>query len=85
MSRLPNHVCVVTGATGIAAAAAHRLAEEGASVFTVSLDEAECEALHLELADAGAEHGWAAADLTDEAATVDAFTGAQYPFESPCP
>ena len=42
-------------------------------MFTVSLDEAECEALHLELADAGAEHGWAAADLTDEAATVDAF------------
>ncbi len=73
MSRLADHVCVVTGATGIAAAAAHRLAAEGASVFTISVDAAECEALHSELAEAGADHGWAAADLTDEDATVDAF------------
>lgn len=73
MGRLPDHVCVVTGATGIAAAAAHRLAAEGASVFTISVHEAECEALYAELAEAGAEHGWAAADLTDANATVDAF------------
>ncbi len=73
MRRLPDHVCVITGATGIAAATAHRLAAEGASVFTISVNEAECEALHAELAGAGAEHGWAAADLTDEDATVDAF------------
>jgi len=73
MSRLPDHVCVVTGASGIAAAAAHRLAAEGASVFTISVDEAECEALHAELVEAGAEHGWAAADLTNEDATVAAF------------
>jgi NAD(P)-dependent dehydrogenase (short-subunit alcohol dehydrogenase family) len=73
MSRLANHVCVVTGATGIAAATALRLAAEGASVFTISIDQAECEGLSAQLAGAGAEHGWAAADLTDEAATVDAF------------
>lgn len=73
MSRLANHVCVVTGGTGIGASAARRLAAEGASVFTISLDEDECEALHRELTADGAAHGWAAADLTDEAATVDAF------------
>lgn len=73
MGRLSDHVCAVTGATGIAAAAAHRLAAEGASVFTISVDEVECETLHGELAKAGAEHGWAAADLSDENATVDAF------------
>jgi NAD(P)-dependent dehydrogenase (short-subunit alcohol dehydrogenase family) len=71
MSRLVDQVCVVTGATGIAAAAAHRLVAEGASVFTISRDEAECQALHDELATAA--HGWAVADLTDEATTVDAF------------
>jgi NAD(P)-dependent dehydrogenase (short-subunit alcohol dehydrogenase family) len=73
MSRLSDHVCVVTGATGIAAAAAHRLTAEGAAVFTISLDEAECGSLHAELAGAGVEHGWAATDLTDEDATVNAF------------
>ncbi len=73
MNRLPDHVCVVTGATGIAAATAHRLAAEGASVFTISVDSAECEALHAGLAGSGAEHGWAVVDLSDEDATVDAF------------
>ena len=73
MSRLTGHVCVVTGATGIAASAAHRLAAEGASVFTISVDEKECAALHAELAGTGPEHGWAVGDLTDEGATVDAF------------
>lgn len=73
MSRLPDYVCVVTGATGIAAATAHRLAAEGASVFTISIDEAECEALQAALAGGGSGHGWAAADLTDEDATTEAF------------
>jgi NAD(P)-dependent dehydrogenase (short-subunit alcohol dehydrogenase family) len=76
MSRLSDRVCVVTGATGIAAAAAHQLAAAGAAVFTISVDTAECEALHVELAEVDAAHGWAAADLTDEAATVDAFQAA---------
>lgn len=52
---------LVTGATGIAAAAARQLAGEGAAVFVVSIDEAECEALA-----AGIDCGWAAADLRDE-------------------
>jgi NAD(P)-dependent dehydrogenase (short-subunit alcohol dehydrogenase family) len=73
VSRLTDHVCVVTGATGIAAAAARRLAAEGASVFTISVDEAECATLHAELAMTGSEHGWAPADLTHEDATEDAF------------
>ena len=73
MSRLTDQVCVVTGATGIAAAAAHRLAAEGAAVFTISVDEVECELLGAELAEAGVQHAWVAADLTEEAATVGAF------------
>jgi NAD(P)-dependent dehydrogenase (short-subunit alcohol dehydrogenase family) len=70
---MSNQVCVVTGASGIAAAAARRLATEGAAVFTISLDDAECAALHAELAESGAEHGWAVADLTDDDATRRAF------------
>ncbi|MGI9647321.1 MAG: SDR family NAD(P)-dependent oxidoreductase [Acidimicrobiia bacterium] len=73
MSRLANHVCVVTGATGIAAAATRRLLAAGASVFTISLDQAECEALHRDLGSAADAHGWATADLTDETSTVEAF------------
>ncbi len=41
-------------------------------MFTISIDAAECAALHTALAGAGADHAWAAADLTDEAATVAA-------------
>jgi NAD(P)-dependent dehydrogenase (short-subunit alcohol dehydrogenase family) len=63
---------VITGATGIAAAAAHRFAAEGAAVFTISVDAVDCEALHEELPE-DAEHDWAAADLTDEEAAVAAF------------
>lgn len=57
----------MTGATGMAAASARRLAAEGAAVFIVSLVETEAEALAGELTVAGAHAGWAAADLTDEA------------------
>ena len=69
--RLRDRVCVITGATGIAAAAAHRFAAEGASVFTISIDGAECAALHASLP--GSDHAWAEADLTDERATEAAF------------
>jgi NAD(P)-dependent dehydrogenase (short-subunit alcohol dehydrogenase family) len=72
-SRLDGQVCVITGATGIAAAAAHRFVAEGAKVFTIGIDDDECADLHDALGDAGADHAWAAADLTDEAATVAAF------------
>jgi NAD(P)-dependent dehydrogenase (short-subunit alcohol dehydrogenase family) len=59
--RLTNKVCVITGATGIAAAAAHRCAAEGASVFTISIAEDECAALGAALEEKGHRHGWAVA------------------------
>lgn len=74
VKRLRDRVCVITGATGIAAAAAHRFAAEGASVFTISIDGAECTALHASLPGSGSDHAWAEADLTDEPATEAAFT-----------
>jgi NAD(P)-dependent dehydrogenase (short-subunit alcohol dehydrogenase family) len=72
-SRLDGHVCVITGASGIAAAAAHRFVAEEAKVFTIGIDGDECAHLHDALGDAGVNHAWATADLTDEAATVAAF------------
>jgi NAD(P)-dependent dehydrogenase (short-subunit alcohol dehydrogenase family) len=72
--RLANRVVLVTGAAGIAAAGAHRFAEEGASVFVVSLDEDECRALAAGLEKEGAVVGWAVSDLTDEEQTRAAFT-----------
>jgi hypothetical protein len=65
---------LVTGAAGIAAAGALRFAEEGASVFVVSLDEDECRALAAGLEKEGAVVGWAVSDLTDEEQTRAAFT-----------
>jgi len=43
--RLEDRVCVVTGSTGIAAASARRLAQEGAAVFVVSRTEAHARSL----------------------------------------
>ncbi|HSJ72625.1 MAG TPA: SDR family NAD(P)-dependent oxidoreductase [Acidimicrobiia bacterium] len=71
---LDDQVIVVTGSTGIAAACARRLGSRGATVFTISLTDADCERLHREMDDLGFVHGWASADLRDEAATVSAFT-----------
>lgn len=74
--RLADMRVVVTGATGIAAATARRAAEQGASVFVISMKGDACAAL---IAGLGAEpgvHGWAAADLTDEAQAVRAFRSA---------
>ncbi len=65
--RLRDRICLVTGSTGIAAASARRLAEEGASVFVVSRTADHARALADELADAGGQSAWAAADLTLEA------------------
>lgn len=45
--RLAGRGCVVTGASGIAAAAARRFVEEGADVFVVSRDAKECAELGL--------------------------------------
>ena len=63
-SRLDGHDCVITGATGIAAAAAHRFVTGGAAATNALI----C----IEF-DAGSHHGWAAAHLFDEPAAVTAF------------
>jgi NAD(P)-dependent dehydrogenase (short-subunit alcohol dehydrogenase family) len=67
VDRLRGRVCLITGATGMAAASARRLASEGAGVYVVSLVADEAEALARELTATGANAGWAAADLTVEA------------------
>jgi NAD(P)-dependent dehydrogenase (short-subunit alcohol dehydrogenase family) len=64
---------VVTGASGIAAAVARRLAARGDRVFVISRRAEACEALATEL---GSDAGWHAADLADEAATEAAFAAA---------
>ena len=64
MTRLDGKVCVVTGATGMAADAARRFADEGAEVWVVARDPDQCRALGLP---------YAVADLRDEAATEAAF------------
>lgn len=73
--RLAGRVCVVTGATGIAEAAALRFAREGARVFVVSRDAGDCRRLAAAVLEAGGACAWAAADLRDEDATAQAFAG----------
>ncbi len=72
--RLGGKVVFVTGASGIAAAGARRYAAEGASVFIISRSEDSCERLAAEIESDGGTAGWAAADLTAEDVTVEAFT-----------
>jgi NAD(P)-dependent dehydrogenase (short-subunit alcohol dehydrogenase family) len=67
VNRLQDRVCLVTGSTGIAAAAAERLAAEGASVFVVSRTAEHARALADGIVASGGVAGWAAADLADEA------------------
>jgi NAD(P)-dependent dehydrogenase (short-subunit alcohol dehydrogenase family) len=64
VTRLAGKVCVVTGATGMAADAARRFAAEGAQVWVIDRDPGQCEALGLP---------FAVADLRDEAAAEAAF------------
>ena len=66
MNRLDGRAIVVTGSTGIAAAAARRFALEGARVFVISRTEEHARELATALGDRA---GWASADLTDNAAT----------------
>ncbi|HKY49585.1 MAG TPA: SDR family oxidoreductase [Acidimicrobiia bacterium] len=73
MNSLDGKVIAVTGASGIAAAAARRFASAGARVQLFSLHEAEAAAVAAELADGGTETFWAAVDLTDGDATEAAF------------
>jgi NAD(P)-dependent dehydrogenase (short-subunit alcohol dehydrogenase family) len=69
--RFEERVCVVTGSTGIAEAAARALAEEGGSVFVVSKTADHARALAESITAAGDRSAWRAADLTQEA-EVDA-------------
>ena len=68
LGRLAGRGCVVTGATGMAAAAAERFVAEGADVFVVSVDADQCTAL-------GLPH--AVADLSDEPSAVAGFGAAR--------
>src|SRR3954468_5939282 len=70
--RLAGKVCAITGATGIAEAAALRFAAEGARLFVVALVESDCIAL-AERIGSTAAITWVAADLTDETDTERAF------------
>ena len=65
-TRFEGKVCLVTGSTGIADAAARALAGEGGAVFVVSMTADHARALAEAIGG-----GWRAADLTQEA-EVDA-------------
>ena len=71
MGRLDDRVILVTGSTGIAAAAAERAHAEGAAVFVISRTAAHAETLAKRL-----DGGWAAADLADETAADAAVAAA---------
>jgi len=74
--RLADKSIVITGATGIGAASAHKVAEEGGKVFVISLHEDDCRSLVSELENRGAAAGFRAADLTIEEEANDSFEAA---------
>ena len=76
MDRLRDRVCLITGSTGIAAAAAIRCAAEGASVFVISRTAGNARALAQRVTEGGGQAGWAAADLTLETETDAAVAAA---------
>jgi NAD(P)-dependent dehydrogenase (short-subunit alcohol dehydrogenase family) len=75
MNRLDHRVILVTGSTGMAAAAAERFASEGAAVFVISRTESHCRELAERIAAASGRVAYRAADLTDET-EVEAAVGA---------
>jgi NAD(P)-dependent dehydrogenase (short-subunit alcohol dehydrogenase family) len=70
MNRFAGKACLVTGSTGIAAAAVRALANEGANVFVVSRNTDHAAALATEI---GAR--WQAAELTQEEGVESAVAG----------
>jgi NAD(P)-dependent dehydrogenase (short-subunit alcohol dehydrogenase family) len=72
VSRLAGRVCLVTGSTGLAAAAALRFAAESGRVFIVSRTADHAQALADRIAAAGGDAGWIEAVLADEAAVEGA-------------
>ena len=75
MNRLDHRVILVTGSTGMGAAAAERFAAEGAAVFVTSRTESHCHELAERIAAASGRAAYRAADLTDET-EVEAAVGA---------
>jgi NAD(P)-dependent dehydrogenase (short-subunit alcohol dehydrogenase family) len=65
--RLEDRVCLVTGSTGIAAASAVRLADEGARIFVTSKTAEHCTGLAERITSTGGTVAWRAADLADPA------------------
>ena len=65
--RFVGRVCLVTGSTGIAEAAARALAAEGGTVYVVSKTADHALALADAVEAGGGRAGWRAADLTVEA------------------
>ena len=77
MARVAGKVAIVTGATsGLGAAAARRLAEEGAKVLVTGRDEGRGQAVVDSIAAAGGEARFQPLDVTDEAAWQAAVDGA---------
>ncbi len=71
MHRMRDRACLITGSTGIGAATARMVVEEGGAVFIVSRTEDHARTLADELGG-----GWAAADLAKEADAEAAVTAA---------
>jgi NAD(P)-dependent dehydrogenase (short-subunit alcohol dehydrogenase family) len=65
--RFVDRVCLVTGSTGIAEAAARALAIEGGWVYVVSKTADHAQALADSIQSAGGRSAWRSADLTVEA------------------
>ena len=67
VGRLAGRACLVTGSTGMAAAAALRFAREGASVFVTSRTEEHCRQLVERIQGDGGRTAYASAELTEPA------------------
>jgi NAD(P)-dependent dehydrogenase (short-subunit alcohol dehydrogenase family) len=70
--RLQGKVCLITGSTGIAEAAALRFAGEGADLFIASRTEAHCRGLAERVALVGGRVAYRTADLASEEEAVGA-------------
>ena len=76
MGRLDGRGIVVTGATGIAGAAARRFAAEGANVVVISRTESSCQALVDDITAAGGRAAYLVAELTEAPSAHEAAVNA---------